>query len=119
MPPPALGAALVGIAAIATFTLFAVLRTLAALTASATELRRAAAAVVVCADAVVRACNEVEPLARDIRLDVEATRETVKQPLAKTTGALKKVTDDLDNLKTTLLVSAASAIAAASAFLAL
>ena len=73
----------------------------------------------VCTDAIVRACAEVEPLARDIRLDVEATRESVKQPLAKTTGALKKVSDDMTALKATLAVSAASVIAAAGAFLAL
>ena len=75
--------------------------------------------MVVCTDAIVRACAEVEPLARDIRLDVEATRESVKQPLAKTTGALKKVSDDMTALKATLAVSAASVIAAAGAFLAL
>ena len=61
------------------------LRTLSAIVASTADIQRATAAVVVCTDAIVRACAEVEPLARDIRLDVEATRESVKQPLAKTT----------------------------------
>lgn len=95
------------------------LRTLSAIVASTADIQRATAAVVVCTDAIVRACAEVEPLARDIRLDVEATRESVKQPLAKTTGALKKVSDDMTALKATLAVSAASVIAAAGAFLAL
>ena len=96
-----------------------VLRTLSALVASAADIRSACAAVVVCTEAIVRACGEVEPLARDIRLDVESTRESVRQPLAKTTGALKKVSDDMSELKATLAVTAASVLAAAGAFLAL
>jgi hypothetical protein len=96
-----------------------VVRALAAVIASTADIRRACDAVVVCTNSVIRACQEVEPLARDIRLDVEATRESVKTPLTATSDALRKASDDLTSLKTTLLVTLASVIAAASAFLAL
>jgi hypothetical protein len=92
-----------------------VVRALAAVIASTADIRRACDAVVVCTSSVIRACQEVEPLARDIRMDVEATRQTVKTPV----DALRKASDDLTSLKTTLLVTLASVIAAASAFLAL
>jgi hypothetical protein len=99
--------------AVVAAVLVALFRALVAVASSARELQRAAAAVVVATEAVVRACNEVEPLARDIRIDVESARQTVastvKQPLAR-------VSDDLASLKTTLAVTAASVLAALSYF---
>jgi hypothetical protein len=110
---------LLGVCVAGSVLLVQVLRTLSALMTSAADIRSACAAVVACTESIVRACGEVEPLARDIRKDVEATRDSVRQPLAKTTGAIKKVSDDMSAMKATLAVTAASVIAAAGAFLAL